>query len=176
MVKLNNTIRSESPPDYIEIRRINDLAFMQKQEGELVENLRKRPEYIPQLSLIAVSEAGIVGHILFFPVNINTGSMIIPTLSLGPMAVIPELQKNGIGGALIIKGLQKCKDLGFGSVMVLGHPDYYPRFGFKKASTWKIKDPFGAPDEAIMAIELTEGSLGFGGGIIEYPKEYYSAI
>ena len=175
MKKLNYKIRSESPSDYIKIKRLNDMAFEQKLEGELIDNLRKRNEYFSELSLVAVSEGKIVGHILFFPVNIISGSKTVTTISLAPMAVIPELQNKGIGGELIIKGLQKCKDLGYRSVMVLGHPKYYPRFGFKKASFWNIKDPFGAPDEAMMAIELTEGSLDFGGGTIEFPSEYYAA-
>ena len=176
MNNLNSTIRSESKSDYFEIKRINDLAFKQQAEGELIENLRKRAEFIPELSLVAILKDSLVGHILFFPITIFAGEVSHPTLSLAPMAVIPELQHKGIGGELIIRGLQKCKDMGFSSVMVLGHPNYYPRFGFKKASYWNIKEPFGAPDEAMMAIELREGSLGFGGGMLKFPKEYYEAI
>jgi predicted N-acetyltransferase YhbS len=92
------------------------------------------------------------------------------------MAVLPDYQNKGVGGALIKAGLKKAKELGFISVVVLGHPVYYPRFGFRKASDWKIKEPFGVPDEVMMAIELKDGALSFGGGMIDFPKEYYTAM
>jgi predicted N-acetyltransferase YhbS len=85
-------------------------------------------------------------------------------------------QNQGIGGELIRAGLKRAKELGFKSVIVLGHPEYYPRFGFRKASEWNIKDPFGAPEAAMMATELEKGSLDFGGGIIEYPEEFYETV
>jgi predicted N-acetyltransferase YhbS len=89
------------------------------------------------------------------------------------MAVNPLYQKKGVGGTLIKAGLKKAKELGFGSVVVLGHPEYYPRFGFRKASEWQIQEPFGVPDEVMMALELIEGGLGANGGMIDYPEEYF---
>lgn len=169
-------VRTETDADCDTITRINDLAFCRKQEGELVLNLRKRPEFDQRLSLVADAGREIVGHILFFPVVINSGSGINSTLSLGPMSVLPEYQKKGIGGALIINGLKKAQKLGFKSVVVLGHPQYYPKFGFSRASAWKITAPFEAPDEAMMAMELVPGSLDFGGGEISYPPEFFDAI
>lgn len=101
---------------------------------------------------------------------------MVKTLSLAPMAVLPDYQGKGIGGSLIKAGLKKAEILGFQSVVVLGHHEYYTRFGFRKAGDWNIKEPFGVPDEVMMALELKEGSLCFGGGMIKYPEEYYAAI
>jgi predicted N-acetyltransferase YhbS len=92
------------------------------------------------------------------------------------MSVRPGFQNKGIGGELIKEGLKRAVEFGFKSVLVLGHPTYYPKFGFKKASRWMIKPGFDAPDEAFMAIELEKGSLDFGGGTLEYPSEYLDAI
>jgi putative acetyltransferase len=170
------TVRKEAIGDYIAIKIVNDLAFGQNQEGELIDNLRKNAAFNDELAMVAIYRSKIVGHILFFPVSIISGRDSHTTLSLGPMAVLPEYQNKGIGGELIRTGLNKARELGFRSVMVLGHPEYYPRFGFRKSDLWKIKDPFGAPEEAMMAIELEEGSLGFGGGMIDYPEEYYTAV
>jgi putative acetyltransferase len=169
-------IRKETPHDYKEIKEVNNLSFNQKQEGELVDSLRKRPEFVTELSLVSIHKNKIIGHILFFPVTINSDTSVEVTLSLAPMAVLPGFRNKGVGGSLIKAGLKKARELGYNSVMVLGHPEYYPRFGFMKASNWKIKEPFSVPDEVMMAIELSEGSLGFGGGMIDFPKEYYAAI
>jgi len=169
-------IRKEITDDFDFIKNLNNKAFHQKHEGELIENLRKRPEYISELSLLAVFDNKIIGHILFFPVTIVTPGDAYTTLSLAPMAVLPDFQKIGIGEKLIIEGLERAKSLGFASAVVLGHPEYYPRFGFRPASAWKIKAPFSVPDEAMMAIELIEGSLDFGGGNIDFPKDYYEAL
>lgn len=169
-------IRIETPEDFKAIKELNNLSFNQKQEGKLIENLRKRTDFVSELSLVSVYNNNIIGHILFFPITIITLKSIITTLSLAPMAVLPEYQNKGVGSALITEGLKKAKDLGFSSVVVLGHPGYYPRFGFRKASEWKIKEPFGVPDEVMMAMELIDGALNSGGGMIDYPDEYYAAI
>jgi predicted N-acetyltransferase YhbS len=88
------------------------------------------------------------------------------------LAVLPELQKQGIGEKLITEGLRKAKELGFSSVIVVGHKDYYPKYGFEKASKWNIKCSFKVPDEAFMAIELNIGALTEKSGIVEFPKEF----
>ena len=169
-------IRKENPSDFNFIKLLNDNAFNQTQEGELIENLRKKTEYISELSLLAINSEVILGHILFFPVVILSGEKRYSTLCLAPMAVLPEYQKKGIGRKLILEGLKRAKILGFNSVVVLGHPEYYPKFGFRPASFWKIKEPFGVPDEAMMAIELSKGALDFGGGMIDFPEEYFAAV
>ena len=94
------------------------------------------------------------------------------SLALAPMAVIPEFQKQGIGTKLIKKGIEQAKELGFDSIVVLGHKEYYPKFGFIRASNWSIKCPFEVPDEAFMAIELTERAFEDKAGTVKYPDEF----
>ncbi len=166
-------IRPEAPSDYSAIIEVSNLAFGQPNEGKLIEKLRKNPEFIPELSLVAEVDGKIAGHILFFPVVIRSGNgEEKKTISLAPVAVLPEFQRQGIGGELIREGLKACQRFGYDSIIVLGHPEYYPRFGFKQAITWGIRDPFGAPAEAFMALELKEGALEGAGGIVEYPEEF----
>jgi putative acetyltransferase len=146
-------IRPETAQDLAKITEVNNLAFGQKNEGMLVEKLRQTDRFISELSLVAELEGRIVGHVLFYPVIIRSVDSEFLSLSLGPMAVIPELQRQGIGSRLVTEGLAAAARLGHRSVIVLGHPDYYPKFGFKPASRWNIKAPFDAPDEAFMALE-----------------------
>lgn len=89
------------------------------------------------------------------------------------MAVLPEFQKQGIGSELIKQGLESCYELGYDSVIALGHPEYYPRFGFKQTQIWSIKGPFNAPAEAYMALELKKGALDNISGVVEYPDEFF---
>jgi putative acetyltransferase len=139
--------------------------------------LRKNNKFIPELSLVAKIDSKVVGHILFFLLNINSGKKRFEVLSLAPMSVLPEYQQKGIGKKLVIEGLKKSKELGYKAVVVLGHPIYYHKFGFEPAIKWKLKLPIdNIPDEASMAIELEEGFLKNKAGIIEYPEEYYGAL
>ncbi len=170
------TITHEARNYFDEIRTINDKAFHQSQEATLIESLRKLDGFIPELSLIAFDEDKAIGHILFFPIYIKAKNQKYPTLSLAPMAVLPDYQNKGVGGGLIRHGLVIAKDLGFDSVLVLGHPNYYPKFGFEKASQWNITCPWEVPDEAWMATELTEGALEGNAGMAVFPKEYEAAV
>lgn len=166
-------IHPENPSDYPAITKVNDLAFGQPNEGKLVENLRKNPKFIPELSFVAEIDGKIAGHILFFPVVIKLeDGKVKETISLAPLAVLPEFQRQGIGGELVREGIKACSRLGYDSIIVLGHPEYYPKFGFRQANTWGIKDPFGAPAEAFMALELKERALEGAGGVVEYPDEF----
>lgn len=166
-------IRSEIPSDYPAITEVNDFAFGQSNEGKLVENLRENPKFIPELSFVAEVDGKIAGHILFFPVVIKLeDGKEKETISLAPLAVLPEFQRQGIGGELIREGIKACQRLGYDSIIVLGHPEYYPKFGFRQANSWGITDPFGAPVEAFMALELKKGALGGAAGIVEYPDEF----
>ena len=170
-------IRPETPKDYSQITMLNDFAFNQPNEGLMISALRKNKKFIPQLSLVAEIDSKVVGHILFFPLNIISGENSFEVLSLAPMAVLPEYQYKGIGKKLVIKGLKKAKEIGYKAVIVLGHPTYYPKFGFDPASKWNIKPPIDdVPDEASMAIELEERFLKDKVGIIKYPAEYYEAL
>ncbi|MNY35374.1 Acetyltransferase (GNAT) family protein [compost metagenome] len=140
----------------------------------MVDALRNNPTvFVPELSIVATEKNNIVGHILFTKINIKGDKGLInESLGLAPMAVIPEFQKNGIGGQLIRKGLEVAKDLGFKSVIVLGHEHYYPKFGFEPADIWKIKAPFEVPSNVFMAIELVNDGLKNISGTVVYPKEF----
>lgn len=165
-------VRSEKPDDYQKIYDVNKAAFGGETEARLVNNLRKTKGFIPELSLVAEKDGEIVGHILFSIIHINTDTGNIPVLALAPMAVLPKFQKQGIGSLMIREGLKKCKKLGYGIVVLVGHPDYYPRFGFTPAKEKGLKLPFDAPDEAFMVYEIVPDSLAGIAGTIEYPPEF----
>ncbi len=170
------TVREEQDKDYQAIFKLVSLAFGQDNESLLIDKIRKGPNYIKSLSLVATLNETIVGHILFSKVGIETeGGHIRETLALAPMAVLPEYQRLGVGKVLVTEGLFRAGQKGFGSVIVLGHEDYYPRFGFQRASLWNIRCPFDAPDEAFMALELKEGDLEGSAGVVRYPEEFYEA-
>lgn len=169
---MNLRIRHETNEDATRITEINGAAFGQENEGALVERLRQTDNFDPELSLVAEVDGIVSGHILFYPAVIHSGRKEYQTVALGPMAVIPELQNKGIGGRLVTEGLQTAKRLGHKSVIVLGHPDYYPRFGFQPASKWGIRAPFEAPDDAFLALELVLGELSDKRGTVRYPPEY----
>lgn len=173
---LNIKITHETVGDYEAIKKINDLAFGQEDEGRLVEKLRKKNDFIPELSSIAKINKKPVGHILFYPVYIRSKKTNHISLSLGPMAVLPDFQKKGIGKKLVQNGLARAKRLGFRSVIVVGHPNYYPKFGFQLASTWGIEAPFEVPDNAFMAIELEKDALKNINGTVIYPPEFNAAL
>ena len=165
-------IRPEREEDYPRITEINDRAFGQPGEGKLIERLRLTENFIPELSLVAEREGSLAGHILFSRIVIVSGSAREPSIALAPMSVLPEWQKKGIGSQLVRDGLRRAKELGHRSVIVLGHPEYYPRFGFQPASRWDIRSPFEAPDEAFLVLELDPGALAGKSGVVEYPPEF----
>ena len=168
---MNVTIRKEEEKDYKKVYEVNCLAFQQEDESKLIEKIRKGKNFIPELSLVAEIDDEIIGHILFSKIKI-VGDFVFDSLTLAPMAVIPEFQKQGIGSKLIKKGIEKAKELNFDSIIVLGHKEYYPKFGFQKASKWNIKCPFEVPEEAFMAIELTEKAFEGKAGTVRYPDEF----
>jgi len=164
-------IRKEAKKDYNDIFYVNKLAFGQEEESRLVNKIRNGNNFIPDLSLVAETDGKIIGHILFSKIEIS-GSSKFNSLALAPMAVVPEFQRKGVGSKLIEAGISKAKEFNFESIIVLGHKDYYPRFGFQKASKWNIKCPFKVPDEAFMAMELYENALNNKSGTIIYPPEF----
>ncbi len=165
-------IRSEKAGDEAGIRKVNDLAFGRPVEGKLIDNLREKEGFVEELSIVAELDGEVVGHILFFPVHISDGEVFHLSLSLAPLAVIPDQQKKGIGLQLTEEGLKVARELDFSSVLVIGHPEYYPKAGFSKASGFDIQCPFPAPDEAFMAIELIEGAFNGVSGMAVFPEEY----
>jgi predicted N-acetyltransferase YhbS len=174
----NITIRKEIPKDHnwvIELtaKAFETMPFSEGDEDQLVARLRNAPGFIPELSLVAELDGLIVGHILFTPLVIDNGQQQFESLVLGPVSVLPEFQKQGIGGKLIRAGHQKAIELGFRSVILIGHPEYYPRFGYKPASTWGIKTHYELPsDDVFMAVELTEGALKNVSGMVIFPPEF----
>ena len=124
-------VREEEEKDRKEIYEVNKLAFGQENESILVDKIRKGENFVPGLSLVAETKSRLVGHILLSKIKI-IGSSIFETLALAPMGVIPAFQKQGIGSELIKKGMTRAKELGFDSIIVLGHKEYYPRFGLKE--------------------------------------------
>ncbi|MBZ5749538.1 GNAT family N-acetyltransferase [Metabacillus rhizolycopersici] len=155
-------------------RAFATIEFSDKKEHELVAKIRKSDAFIPQLSLVATNDHNeIVGHILFSKISIVNDNQYTESLALAPVSVLPDDQKRGIGKRLIQEGLDKAKRLGYKSVIVMGHPDYYPKFGFKKASFWGIKAPFEVPDEAFMALELEGNSLDKISGVVEYSSVFF---
>lgn len=176
MIIMDILIRHERKNDYDKIRKINDLAFGQENEGKMIDALRKTSDYNYLLSLIAESENKIMGHILFYPIKIKNKREEFTVLSLAPMAVHPEYQNKGIGRKLVERGIDIARENGYSAVIVVGHPKYYPRFGFTPASNWGIQLPFDVPDETFLALEIKENALKNCSGNVEYPKEFYDAM
>jgi predicted N-acetyltransferase YhbS len=165
-------IEAETEEDYEQIRALHTLAFNRDGEAKLVEKLRRTPIYIRELSLVARYRNTVIGHILFYPIKINFHGKKCVSLALAPISVIPRFQNRKVGTRLIWEGLEKARKLGFKSVIVVGHPDYYPRFGFKKASKYGISASFDVPDNALLAIELEKDALKDCRGTVAYPDEY----
>ncbi len=174
----NINIRQETREDYdwvIELteKAFETMEFSDQKEGQLVDKLRKSPTFIDELSLVAEINGKVVGHILFTPLVIDNGQQQFQSLVLGPVSVLPEFQKQGIGGQLIIVGHQKARELGFQSVILIGHPEYYPRFGYKTASGWGLKVAMELPsDDVFMAVELAENALSGVSGMVIFPPEF----
>jgi predicted N-acetyltransferase YhbS len=173
---MNITIKPEEELNFNDIRKVNHLAFGHQDEGVMVEKLRDNPNFISELSLVAILDSEVVGHILLFPIEIKNGSSMCNSLFLGPLAVHPDFKNKGIGSKLVEIGLKKAKDLGYDSVIAVGNPDYYSKLGFKRASNWNIAQQLDIPDEAFMAFELKSNGLKDCKGIIKYPKEYEEAM
>lgn len=174
---MNVTIRQEKIEDYKVTERIvksafANMDFSDQKEHQLVSRIRKADVFIPRLSLVAI-EKEIVGHILLSKISIVSDKQYTESLALAPVSVLPERQNKGIGKRLIFEALKIAKELGYTSVVVMGHPQYYPKFGFEKASRWGIKAPFEVPEEAFMALELKENALDKVSGIVEYPSVFF---
>ncbi|TWU06828.1 hypothetical protein CA54_52280 [Symmachiella macrocystis] len=162
--------REETADDLRAIHQVNTAAFGLPAEGNLVDLLRN--DGLAVVSYVAVSNHALVGHILFSELPIETKQTTIPAVALAPMAVLPQFQRQGIGTELVRRGLDICRERGQQVVIVLGHPAYYPRFGFSSELAKRISSPFS--DEAFMALELVAGVLDNVQGQVTYPPPFFS--
>ncbi len=163
-------IRKETAGDAADIRRVNRLGFGRDAEGDLIDTLREKGMII--CSLVAEVAGEVAGHVLFTPAVLDDAGSLTPVAALGPVAVLPERQRRGIGDALIRAGLAICYDQGYPLAVVLGHPDYYPRFGFRPSRPLGIRWEHDAPEEAFMVMALSDGALIDARGIIRYQSEF----
>ena len=179
---MNVDIREERRGDREVIRRIREAAFGRREEADIVDRLRQSCGNL--LSLVAIADGRPVGHILYSPVSIeirvesSDGSAEpIPGMGLAPMAVLPEYQRRGVGSRLVREGLGRLRAASTPFVIVLGHPDYYPRFGFKPASRHGIRSQWkGVPEQAFMILIFDEPVLRGVSGIARYREEFDEAL
>jgi putative acetyltransferase len=169
------TVRKELAADVAAIRLVNESAFDSPTEANLVDKLRTScPDAI---SLVAVCENKVIGHILFSPVSISAAQGGHQGMGLAPMAVLPEYQRKGVGSRMIEDGLRLLRAQGCPFVIVLGHPDYYPRFGFVPASTHSVSCEWaGIPEEAFMVFALDEAIMSEVSGVARYREEFDEAM
>jgi putative acetyltransferase len=151
------------------VRRVNQRAFGRSTEAALVDALRGSPGAV---SLVATVEREIVGHILFTPVQVGDEPRPSLAVGLAPMAVLPEYQRQGIGSELVRAGLDACRSRGHSLVVVVGHPTFYPKFGFVQASTAGLAYEHAVRPEAFMVFELQAGMLAQARGVVRYRPEF----
>ncbi|UCA61606.1 N-acetyltransferase [Chryseobacterium rhizoplanae] len=171
-------IRQEEEKDYEEVFKLTEEAFRDIEHSDhkehfLVEKLRESEAFIPELSLVAENGNGILaGHILFTKLTVENGSETFESLALDPVSVKPEFQNQGVGGQLIQEGRRIARKLGYQSVILIGHENYYPKFGYKKTSNFGISFPFEIPEANGMAVELIKDGLKNRKGMVKYPREF----
>jgi putative acetyltransferase len=161
-------IRPETTADHAAIREVNRIAFGGDGEARLVDALREGGH--AKVSLVAEVHGQVVGYILFSALPIVTPEREIQALSLAPLAVAPSHQRRGIGSILVSEGLRVCRGAGYGIVIVLGHPEFYPRFGFSAKLAEPLKSPYSGP--SFMAVELLTNALQGIEGEVRYPPPF----
>ena len=171
-------LRQETIADYEAVFKIIEEAFKSEEYSDnkekfLVERLRNSKAFIPQLALVAETDSIIVGHILLTKIQIKNDHESFESLALAPVSVKPNYQKMGIGGQLIKEAHRIAKELGYKSIVLLGHAEYYPKFGYQLCRNYGIKIPFDAPEENCLVVELVEDGLKGVNGIVEYTREFY---
>jgi putative acetyltransferase len=162
-------VRPETHSDRAAVRAVNETAFETSAEADLVEALRRKLDNL--VSLVADLDGKVVGHILFSPVSV-TGHPDLKAMGLGPMAVAPDHQRNGIGSALVREGLKRCRSLGCQVVVVVGHASYYPRFGFLPAGRHGLRCEYDVPADVFMVVELDAGALSSVSGLVRYDDAF----
>lgn len=165
-------IRREEAQDAPGVRAVNVTAFGSATEANIVDVLRSHACDV--LSLVAEEDGAIVGHIMFSPVRV-VGAPDLKAMALAPMAVAPQCQRGGIGSELVRAGLEECRRLGVETVFVVGHPAFYPRFGFAVASKFGFHCEFDVQDDAFMAAELIPGALARYSGTVYFHEAFGGA-
>lgn len=163
-------IRDETRADAPAVRAINETAFGRPAEADLVAALVDAGAAI--CSLVAEEAGDVIGHALFTPATLSSGGKTKEIAALGPLAVHPAWQKRGVGGQLIESGLQRCRAAGYDLIIVLGHPGYYPRFGFRPSAPFGIRWERDVPEDVFMVAELAPGALAGASGIVRYRPEF----
>ena len=163
-------IREARPEDDPAIRRVHEEAFGRVDEADLVDALRAHGRVA--LSMVACEHQRVIGHLLLSTASIEDKNTETPCLALAPMGVLPSAQRRGVGTNLVQSALQWCRTHGHSIVVVLGHPEYYPRFGFRPAAPQGIECPYDAPDEAFLVLGLVPGALGRVAGRMRYAPEF----
>jgi putative acetyltransferase len=164
------TIRPETHADIPTVRRVNLAAFGQPEEADLVDRIRARRA--ETLSLVAVLDGEVAGHIFFSPVSIVGSEHTTPAVGLGPMAVLPNRQREGFGSALVRHGLELLGEAGHRIVIVLGHQEFYPRFGFRPTLEYGIRWEHEVDPAYFMALELVPGALAAAPGVVSYLPDF----
>ncbi|MEK6755157.1 MAG: N-acetyltransferase [Bacteroidota bacterium] len=167
-------VRREQPQDVPKIREVNKRAFGQEQEASVVDKLRENCNSI--LSLVALAGNEVVGHILFSPTVIEGKNGRLVGSCLAPLAVLPEYQRRGIGSELVQTGVARIREGGCPYIIVLGHPEYYARFGFEPASRFGISSEWQVPDEAFMILMLNRRAMKDISGVAKYREEWAEAM
>jgi putative acetyltransferase len=163
-------VRDEHPEDEAAIRAVNAAAFGRVTEGAIVDRLRTEAK--PYFGLVAADGDAIVGHIAFSGATLHCYGAPYPIVALGPMAVLPGRQRGGIGSALVRAGLDACRARGHDVVVVLGHPAFYPRFGFVPSRPAGVMTEYDVPDEVFMIAELSPGALRGRHGVVYYAPAF----
>jgi len=158
-------IRDERPHDREQVRKVNEAAFGRSDEADLIDRLLAEGAVL--LSLVAEIDDQIIGHILFSRMTVETAQGSVAAVSLAPMAVLPAYQRRKVGSQLVRRGLTDLRDQGERIVIVLGHNEYYPRFGFSSEKARHLTSPF--PPDAFMVLELSVGALAGIHGAVRYP-------
>ncbi|MBS4195056.1 GNAT family N-acetyltransferase [Lederbergia citri] len=168
-------IRTETFKDYKAVYDLNYVAFgMREDESKLVERIRESEGFISELSIVAEENSEIVGHILLSKASVVHGDESTEVIVLAPVSVKPGHQKIGIGSMLINEGLKRVRELGYGLVLLIGHPSYYPKFGFKPARQFGLElRQFDVPDEVFMVCELKVWELDHVQGELQYPPAFF---
>lgn len=169
-------IRTETPDDYRKVYELNDSAFGNRDsESRLVERIRASAQFIPELSLVAETDQKIVGHLLLSKaVTVDRQRGVEhAVIVLAPIAVSPGYEKQGIGSRLIAEGIHRTKQLGYGVILLIGHPSYYPKFGFKPARNYGYElTQFQVSDDVFMVCEVIVGQLKVCAGELQYPQSF----